>query len=330
MDWQGKRVLVCGGMGFVGSHLARELLKRGAEVYVVDNESSGSFMNIIDIAEDIRYGKMDLRNPDYCKVACRGKDVVFQLAANMGGIGYITAVGAEIMWDSAQINLNMIDAANNQGVEHYFYSSSACVYPEYKQTEAEVIPLKEADAIPAQPDQFYGWEKLFTEKLSEAHQRDYGMNIRVARFHNIFGPAYTAFDKVKGKAPAHMIIKAMKHPDPPFVIWGDGKQTRSFCYIDDCVEAVLRLMETMHMEPINIGTDYLVNMDELAAMAIKLTGKDIKPIYDLNRPQGVRGRNADLTIMEKVLGWRPATELYAGMEITYQFAVEHYDELEGV
>jgi len=331
INWGNKEVLVCGGAGFVGSHLATELVKLGARVTVVDNLSSGSKQNVKEVKDNIRFEEKDLRDFRVCRKLVASKDCVFQLAANMGGIGYITAIGADIMRDSATININMIDAARIHETPMYFYSSSACVYPNYLQKETAVKPLREVDAIPADPDQFYGWEKLFTEKLCEAYMQDYKMNIRMVRFHNIFGPCYTAYDSLKGKAPAHMIVKAIKHPNPPYLIWGDGKQTRSFLYIDDCVQAVLRLMDTDHKEAINIGSDQLISMKALADMAVVLSGKKgVKYEYDLSKPQGVRGRNADLNLMKEVLMWEPQVSLEKGMEITYNWAVEHYGELEGL
>ncbi len=328
INWEGKKVLVCGGCGMIGSHMARELLKRGAEVTVADNLSSGSRKNIDKLFVDFR--EVDLRAYLQCSVLARNKDAIFQFAADMGGIGYITAIGAQIMHNSAMINLNMLEAARKHEVPNYFYSSSACVYPEYLQKEAEVMPLKESNALPAEPDQFYGWEKLFTEKLVEAHQKDYGMNIRMARFHNVYGSVFTAFDKQKGKAPCHLIMKAIRHPNPPFELWGDGKATRSYLYIDDCVEAVLRLVDSDHRYAINIGSDRLISVDDLASLIIAISGKEIVPEHDLSKPQGVRGRNADLTLFEQVLKWRPRVTLEEGLKGVYRWAEEHFNELEGI
>ncbi len=330
MNWSGKQVLVCGGAGLIGSFIARELLQRGAAVTIVDNLSSGVLDNIEDIRDDAEVLVADLRDPAICDAAARGKDVVFQLAANMGGIGYITSIGAEIMRDSAGININMLEAARSANVERYFYSSSACVYPEYRQTDEHVTALKEEDAYPAEPDQFYGWEKLFTEKLCEAYQKDYGMCIRVARFHNVFGPVYTGFDKAKGKAPCHLIMKAIQHPDSPFDIWGDGEQTRSFLYIDDCIKGVLRLVASDHGRPINIGSDRLVTINQLADIVIHISGKTIVPTHDLTKPQGVRGRNADLTRVRQVLGWEPEVTLEEGLRRTYEWTVARLDHVRQV
>jgi GDP-D-mannose 3',5'-epimerase len=330
LGWNRKKVLVCGGAGMIGSHLARELIKRGARLTIADNLSSGSKKNIEDILNDVEFCQIDLKEVFSCLKMTKGKDCIFQLAANMGGIGYITAVGADIMRDSALINLNMLESARKQEVPHYFYSSSACVYPGYRQEAADVMPLKEEHAYPADPDQFYGWEKLFTEKVCEAYHKDYQMNIRVARFHNVYGTAYTAFDKQKAKAPCHLIIKAIRHPKPPFILWGDGKATRSFLYIDDCVAAVLRLMESNYDQPINIGSDRLISVDGLAKIIIRISGKDIVPKHDLSKPQGVRGRNADLTLVRKALRWEPKVSLEAGLAEVYHWAEEHFNELENI
>jgi GDP-D-mannose 3',5'-epimerase len=330
LDWNRKEVLVCGGAGMIGSHLARELLKKGARVTIADNLSSGSKKNIEDMLGDVEFCQVDLREVFSCLKMTKGRDCIFQLAANMGGIGYITAIGADIMRDSALINLNMLESARKQAVPYYFYSSSACVYPGYRQESAKVTPLKEEHAYPADPDQFYGWEKLFTEKVCEAYRKDYQMNTRVARFHNVYGAAYTAFDKKKAKAPCHLIIKAMRHPSPPFELWGDGKATRSFLYIADCVDAILRLMGSDHDEPINIGSDRLISVDGLAEIIIKISGKAIVPKHDLSKPQGVRGRNADLTLVRKVLDWEPKVSLEEGLAELYHWAEKHFSELENI
>jgi GDP-D-mannose 3', 5'-epimerase len=329
IDWNNKKVLVAGGAGMIGSHLAKRLHNEGAEVTIADALSSGSLMNL-EHENGIKFFNTDLRLLENCLKVTNNNEYVFQLAADMGGIGYITKVGADLMFNNSLINLNMLRAARQANVPNYFFSSSACVYPAYKQTTPEVIPLKESDSDPAEPDQFYGWEKLYCEKLVKACQRDYSMNIKLARFHNIYGEVYTAFDKQKGKAPCHLIIKAIKHPNPPFAIWGDGKSTRSFMYVDDCIESVLRLMDTNYLEPINIGSNRLVTVDELANIIIDISGKQITPIHELDRPQGVRGRNCDPTIMQRVLGYSAETKLEDGLAKTYEWAIRHYSELENI
>jgi nucleoside-diphosphate-sugar epimerase len=260
--WKGKSVLVAGGAGMIGSHVARALLGRGAEVCIADNLSSGIPQNIEDISDRVPLEVADLRDADTCLRLTEGKDCVFQFAANMGGIGWITAIGADIMRDSALININMLEASTRNQVQRFFFSSSACVYPIGLQTTTEVVPLKESDALPADPNEFYGWEKLASEQLCEAYHQDYGLEVRIARFHNVFGEAFTAFDPLKGKAPAHLVMKALRYPRDPFVVWGDGEQTRSFLYVDDCVNGVLKLVESDYTQPLNIGSDRLVSINE--------------------------------------------------------------------
>ena len=331
MDWRDKKVLVGGGAGLIGSHMARTLSGKGARVCVADNLSSGSLKNVEDLKDNVDIQVVDLREESNCMKLTKDMDYVFQFAANMGGIGYITQIGADIMRDSSLININMLHASHLNKVKGYFYSSSACVYPEYLQKTTDVTPLKEEDAIPAEPDQFYGWEKLFTEKLCEGYQKDYGMNIRVARFHNVLGEVYTAFDKFKAKAPCHIILKVLNCPDGGEIeIWGDGKQTRSFLYIDDCIECVLKLMESDYEKPINIGSDRLVTIDELAEIIIDISGKKINIKHDLTKPQGVRGRNADLTLIKKVLNWEPKVSLEEALKRTYDWAKERMTQLENI
>ena len=330
LDWKDKKVLVCGGAGMIGSHLARELVKRGASVTVVDNLSSGSKQNIADIRNGMKFIEADLRDSAICKMVTAKQDVAFQLAAKMGGIGFITSHFADVMHDNALINISMLEAARLNEVPNYFYSSSACVYPNYKQTKAKVAGLKEEEAMPADPNEPYGWEKLFTEQLASSYQKDYGMNIRVARFHNVYGTAMTAFDKLKAKAPCHLIIKAIRHPNPLFEIWGDGKATRSFLYIDDCIEGVLRLEESDFGEPINIGSDRLIAINDLASLIIQISGKTIHPRHDLSKPVGVRGRNSDNTLIRQVLGWETKVSLEDGLERVYRWAEQHFAELENI
>ena len=326
--WREKSVLVAGGAGMIGAHVARALLEEGAEVCVADNLSSGSLRNIEDIRDSVLLEIADLRDAASCLRLTEGKDYVFQFAANMGGIGWITAIGADIMRDSALININMLEAATRNQVKRFFFSSSACIYPTGLQVSAEVVPLKEEDAMPADPNEFYGWEKLASEKLCEAYHKDYGLEVRIGRFHNIFGEAYTAFDQLKGKAPAHLVMKALRYPDKPFVVWGDGKQTRSFLYIEDCVEGVLKLVESDYTQPLNIGSDRLVSINEMINILRQISGKAIQVEYDLSKPQGVRGRNADLTLVKKVLGWEPKVSLEEGLSRLYSWAGENLADIQ--
>jgi len=320
MSFEDMNCVVTGGAGFIGSHLARRLLNDGNRVLVVDNLSSHSRGNIVDMisTRGFNFRLADLRRMQSFKSALRDKDMVFHLAANMGGIGWISSIGAEIMRDNLSMNINFLEACRLEDIEYALYSSSACVYPAEKQSSPDVTPLKEGDAVPADPDQFYGWEKLVTEKMCEAYNRDYGMKVRVMRYHNIFGPNAT-YTEEKGKVINSLIRKAVLYPKERFVVWGDGKQTRSFCYIDDAVEGTIRRMRSDYLEPLNIGSDRLITIDELAEIIIKISGKTIMVEHDPSKPQGVRGRNADLTLAEKILDWKPKISLEEGIRRTYEW-----------
>ena len=310
-----ERILITGGGGFIGSHLARHLYSQGYFVRVAD-------VKYDDYIEEKHYSErleLDLRILQDCLKATEGIDKVYNLAANMGGIGFITSVFADIMHDNVLINTHMLEAAVRNKVKRFFFSSSACVYPNYKQTTADVPGLKEEDAYPADPNEAYGWEKLFTEEMMKSYQIDYGVDIRVARFHNIYGPEGT-YKGGKEKAPAALCRKVVEASDPgEITIWGDGKATRSFCYIDDCVRGIVALMESGHDKPINIGSDRLISVDGLADIIINSSGKKITRNHDLSAPEGVKGRNADLALVKKVLGWEPEISLEEGMGKTYRW-----------
>jgi nucleoside-diphosphate-sugar epimerase len=314
----GERILVTGGGGFIGSHFARYLNSRGDLVRIVD-------VKFDDYIREKYYSEklqLDLRVWENCLAATKGIDKVYNFAANMGGIGFIATVGAEVMHDNVLINTYMIEAARRNDVKKFLFSSSACIYPTYLQTSPDVKGLREEDAYPADPDNFYGWEKLYTEKLCEAYQRDYGMEIRVPRYHNVYGPEGT-YKGGREKSPAALCRKVAESPNPgTLTIWGDGKQSRSFCYIDDCIRATVALMESDYNKQINIGTDQLVTIDELAEIIIKISGKKITKEYDLSAPQGVRGRNADISLARKVLRWEPKVSLEEGLSKTYRWIAE--------
>ncbi|MDH5266755.1 MAG: NAD-dependent epimerase/dehydratase family protein [Candidatus Bathyarchaeota archaeon] len=310
-----ERILVTGGGGFIGSHLARHLCQQGHFVRIAD-------IKFDDYIEERYYTeklKCDLRKWENCLLATKGIDKVYNLAANMGGIGFITSVGAEVMHDNVLINTYMLEAARQNKVKRFLFSSSACVYPTYRQTDPNVKGLKEEDAYPADPDNFYGWEKLFTEKMCEAYQRDHSLDIRIVRYHNVYGPEGT-YKGGREKSPAALCRKVGEAHDPGTInIWGDGKQTRSYCYIDDAVKGTAMLMESDYNKPINIGSDRLITIDKLADIIIKISGKTITKTYNLTAPQGVRGRNADITLTRNVLGWEPEITLEEGLEKTYNW-----------
>jgi GDP-D-mannose 3',5'-epimerase len=261
----------------------------------------------------------DLRRWDECLQATIGVDHVYALAADMGGMGFISSNHATILRNNALINLHTIEAARLNGATRYFLSSSACIYPDYLQGDEDVTPLKEEDAYPADPQDAYGWEKLVGERLCGYYADEFGMVTRVARFHNIYGP-YGTYDGGREKAPAAMCRKvALAQPGDEVEIWGDGGQTRSFCYIDDCVEGIYRLMWSDYREPLNIGTSELVTVNELAEAIIEVSGKPDLSLRHVRGPQGVRGRNSDNTRIRRVLGWEPRVALREGLDETYRW-----------
>ena len=315
-----KTAIVCGAGGFIGGHLVNRLKTEGYWVRGVDlKENEYGNMN----ADDFVLG--DLRDPRICaSLFDRHIDEVYQLAADIGGAGYIFTGehDADVMHNSATINLNMVELARQKSVGKIFYSSSACMYPEYNQRDPNDPKLSEDSAYPAMPDSEYGWEKLFSERLYLAYSRNYGLKVRVARFHNIFGPQGT-WTGGKEKAPAAICRKVAEANENDVIeIWGDGEQTRSFLYIDECVEGVRRLMQSDWEGPVNIGSDEMVTVNELFAMASNIAGKSLQKRHDLTKPQGVRGRNSDNRLIKEKLGWAPSMPLRDGLARTYAWIAE--------
>ena len=307
------RVLVTGAGGFIGHHLVTYLKQRGYWVRGVDLKYPEYAPTDAD-----EFLLLDLRRWENCLQATQGVDQVYALAADMGGMGFISAHHAEILHNNALINIHTIEAARQNGIQRYLYTSSACIYPEYRQDRPDIAPLKEEDAYPAQPQDAYGWEKLVSERLCEYYAQDYGMETRIVRFHNIFGPLGT-WDGGREKAPAALcrkIATAKLTGNPEVEIWGDGEQTRSFCYIDDCVEGLYRIMQSDYRAPLNLGQDRMVTINELADMIAEIAEITIVKKH-VPGPQGVRGRNSDNTRLRQVLGWEPQISLEEGLARTY-------------
>ena len=317
---ENKKVLITGAGGFIGSHLTNYLKEKGYWVRGADLKHPEFGSTTAD-----EFVICDLRKREDAFNVLSGVDEVYALAADMGGMGFISNHNAEILYNNSLINLHTIEAARVHRIERYLYTSSACVYPEHLQSTANIEPLREDDAYPAAPQDAYGWEKLISERLCQHYREDYGLDTRIVRFHNIFGEKGT-WDGGREKAPAALCRKvaiAKLSGTNEVEIWGDGEQTRSFCYIDDCLEGIYRLMRSDHHEPLNLGQDRMVSINELADLIARIAGIDIIKKH-VDGPMGVRGRNSDNARLRKVLDWEPSISLKAGLEKTYVWI---YDQL---
>jgi len=316
-------ILVTGAGGFIGGHMVADLVQQGFErVRAVDLKPFRDWYRLSPQAENLQ---RDLRDKSACYEASDGADYVFNLAADMGGMGFIETHKAECMI-SVLINTHMLMAARDCGVKRFLYTSSACVYAADKQTSADVVPLREGDAYPAMPEDGYGWEKLFSERMCRHFTEDFGLETRIVRYHNVYGPNGT-YDGGREKAPAAIcrkVIQAKLSGCDEIEIWGDGEQTRSFMYIDDCLKGTDLIMRSDFADPLNLGSDQLVTINQLVDIAEAIAGLKLRRRYDLSAPKGVRGRNSDNTLIQSVLGWAPDISLEDGLEKTYHWI---YDQM---
>jgi GDP-D-mannose 3', 5'-epimerase len=318
MQLKGQRAVVCGAGGFIGGHLVRSLLRNGVDVIrAVDIKPLHEWYQVSPEVENLT---LDLKEKDNCGRTARDADVIFQLAADMGGMGFIENNKALCML-SVLTNTHMLMAARDAGAQRFFYSSSACVYNGDKQKSPEVVPLKEEDAYPALPEDGYGWEKLFGERMCRHFEEDFGLQCRVARYHNVYGP-FGTWTGGREKAPAAIcrkVLEAKMSGNHEIEIWGDGKQTRSFMYIDDCTRGTEAIMESAIHEPINLGSSELVTIDQLVDIVEEIAGVKLHRRYNLNAPKGVNGRNSDNAKIVEYLGWEPSIRLRDGLEKTYEW-----------
>jgi len=316
------KMVVCGGGGFIGGHLVADLLKQGAEVRVVDVKPFEEWFQMFPESENLQ---LDLREEESCERAVADIDLVYNLAADMGGMGFIENNKALCML-SVLINTHLLMAAKDAGARRFFYASSACVYAADKQTDPDVTALKEDDAYPAMPEDGYGWEKLFSERMCRHFQEDFGLTTRVARYHNVYGPHGT-YDGGREKAPAAIcrkVIEAKLSGKHEIEIWGDGKQTRSFQWIDDCVKGTQMIMNGDYAEPLNLGSSELVTINQLVDLVEDIAGLKLKRRYNLLAPKGVNGRNSDNALIRRIFDWEPSTRLRDGLERTYSWI---YDQM---
>jgi nucleoside-diphosphate-sugar epimerase len=316
--------LVAGGGGFIGGHLVKDLLRRGMDVRSADIKPLEEWYQVDERAENVQ---LDLSKLDSAMLASKGIDEVYNLACDMGGMGFIEGNKALCML-SALTSTHLLVAARDSGVERFFYASSACVYAADKQQSAAVAPLVESDAYPAMPEDGYGWEKLFSERMARHFREDFGLETRIARFHNVYGPHGT-YAGGREKAPAALcrkVIHAKRSGDHRIEIWGDGEQTRSFTFITDCIHGIELIMNSDFVDPLNLGSDGLVTINALVSILEEIAGIELERHYKLDAPLGVRGRNSDNTLIRKTLGWAPSVELADGLEQTYRWISDQIDE----
>lgn len=317
-----KSILVAGAGGFIGGHLVKDLLNKGHFVRAVDIKPFDEWYQLSDKSQN---WSLDLKSKSSCEMSCSDIDEVYNLAADMGGMGFIETHKAECML-SVLINTHLILASKHSGVRKYFYASSACVYAHDKQTSTDVVALKESDAYPAMPEDGYGWEKLFSERMCRHFMEDYKVPVRIARFHNVYGP-YGTYEGGREKAPAAIcrkVISAKLSGKHEIEIWGDGEQTRSFMYVDDCVLGINKLVDSDWYQPINLGREDLISINQLVDIVEEIAGIKLERKYKLDAPKGVRGRNSDNTLIKQVLGWEPSITMKEGMEKTYKWI---YDQM---
>jgi len=310
-----QKIVVCGGGGFIGGHLVADLLRQGADVRSVDVKPFDEWYHFLPGAENLQ---LDLRGKENCERAVADCDLVYNLAADMGGMGFIENNKALCML-SVLVNTHMLMAAKDAGTKRFFYASSACVYAADKQTDPNVTALKEEDAYPAQPEDGYGWEKLFSERMCRHFSEDYGVTTRIARYHNVYGPLGT-WDGGREKAPAAIcrkVIEAKLSGNHEIEVWGDGHQTRSFMWIDDCVKGTQMIMKGDCADPLNLGSSELVSINQLVDIVEDIAGVKLKRRYNLSAPKGVNGRNSDNSFIQKIYKWEPSTRLRDGLERTY-------------
>ena len=317
-----EKIVVCGGGGIIGGHLVADLLRQGAKVRSVDQKPFDEWYQLFPDAENLQ---LDLREKEACEKATAGCDLVYNLAADMGGMGFIENNKALCML-SVLINTHLVMASKEAGVDRFFFASSACVYAADKQTDPDVTALKEEDAYPAMPEDGYGWEKLFSERMCRHFREDFSLTTRMARYHNVYGP-FGTYDGGREKAPAAIcrkVIAAKLSGKHEIEVWGDGHQTRSFMWIDDCVKGTQMIMHSDFVEPINLGSSELVSINQLVDIVEEIAGVKLKRNYNLSAPKGVNGRNSDNTLIQKVYGWEPSTRLRDGLEKTYRWI---YDQM---